>query len=104
MSYKETVACLFDNESFIRNHVLIEQHEYMEIWNKIATGKRMNSRNYVGASRRDKCLWEILENAVNSFMRKVSIVERNDEIQIALDDDKIWLQNSGKNDEDHFGL
>ena len=41
---------------------------------------------------------------MTSFFRSISIVERNDHIPVALDDDKIWVQVSEKNDEDHFGL
>ena len=41
---------------------------------------------------------------MNSFFRSISIVERNDHIPVALDDDKIWVQVSEKNDEDYFGL
>ena len=104
MSYKETPACLFDRDSLLHDDVLIEKVDYMKVWEKMATGKRINSRNFVGTSRREKCLWEILEVAVNKFLRTISIVDRNDEIEVSYDDDKIWCQTSGKNEEDHFGL
>ena len=60
--------------------------------------------NFVGASLREECLWEICENAVNKFLRKMMIVGRTDELSIALDDNKIWLESSGRNSADDFGI
>ena len=104
MSYKESFDSLFDSESALIDKVLMDKEDYMDVWEKIATMRKVSSNNYVGTSRRDKCLWQILETAVNLFFRSISIVERNDDIAVALDDDKIWVQVSGKNDDDHFGL
>ena len=104
MSYKETFEGLFDSESSITHQILLTKEEYMDVWKKFGTMKKVSNKNYVGSSRREKCLWQILEVAVNSFLRSISIVGRNDDIPVALDDDKIWVHVSGKNDEDHFGL
>lgn len=70
----------------------------------IATKNRISSNNFIGLSRRSGCIWEKLERVVNNFLREISIVGRIDKIAIALDDDKVWLQTSGKNNEDDFNL
>ena len=105
MSYKESFDSLFDTgSSLLLDEILMTKEEYMEIWKKIGTMKKVGNKNYIGSSRREKCLWQILEVAVNTFLRSISIVGRDDDIPVALDDDKIWVHVSGKNDEDHFGL
>lgn len=104
MSYKETVTGLYDELSLLKNDLLMEEKEMLEIYQKLAEQKKVNCSNFIGASRRDKCVWELLEEAVNKFLRMISIVNRDDEIPISLDDDKIWVETSGRNDEDHFGL
>ena len=40
---------------------------------------------------------------MNTFLRKLSIVGRTDHISIALDDDKIWVESTGRNAVDDFG-
>ena len=82
----------------------MEKDEYISIWKKVATVKKVYLQSFVGTNRRDACLWQLLETAVNNFLRKIAIVGRTDDISIALDDDKIWVQTSGKNEEDDFGL
>ena len=44
-----------------------------------------------------------MEKAANKFLRSVSIARRKDDIVIALDDDKIWVESSRSNAEDDFG-
>ena len=70
----------------------------------MSTLKRIPLSNFVGASRHHSCLWETLKMSVNKVLRRVSIAGRNDLIPVALDDDKIWIQSSGRNEEDSFGL
>ena len=82
----------------------MKQGDYIGIWKKIATSKKVSLSNFFGLSRRDECLWEKLERVTNALLRKISIVGRNENIFVALDDDKIWIQSSGKNLEDDFGL
>ena len=104
MSYKETPSSMFDNYSELKSSVLMDKEAYMQVWNKIAISKRISLRNYVGNSRRDECLWEKMEKVVNTFLRKLSIVGRTDHISNALDDDKIWVESTGRNAVDDFGL
>ncbi len=104
MSYKETSDALFDECSELKDSVLIEKSEYNAIWKKIANLKRIPLDNFVGASRRPQCLWEMTQNAVNDFLQKIIIDGRDDEICIATDDDKVWIESSGKNMNDHFGI
>ena len=104
MTYRETPSCLYGKYSLLQDKTVMDEQSYMAIWEKIATLKKVSLNCYVGSSRRGKCLWESLESTVNNFLRDVSIVGRTDEISVALDDDKIWVQSSGKNEDDHFGL
>ena len=104
MSYKETPSSMFDEFSELKKSVLIDSKSYMEIWEKIATIKRVDLRNYIGSSRRDQCLWEKMEQVVNDFLRKLSILGRADHISIALDDNKIWVESFGRNAIDDFGF
>ena len=104
MSYHESVDSLYDKESKLLNQVLMDKADYMNVWEKLATSKKVSIHNYIGSSRREKCLWQILEATVNSFLRSISIVNQDDIIVVSMDDDKIWVHVSGKNAEDDFGL
>ena len=104
MSYRETPSCLYGEYSFIGDKTTLDEKCYIEIWKKNSTLKRVALNDFLGSSRRGECLWEQTELAVNKLLRKLSIVGRTDEISIALDDDKIWVQTSGRNEDDHFGL
>lgn len=74
----------------------MKQEDYISTWKEIATIKKVLLQNFVGTNRRDACLWQQLEKVVNNFLRRIAIVGRTDDISIALDDDKIWVQTSGK--------
>lgn len=104
MSYKETPLSLFDKYSELKMAVLCDKEKYIDLWKTIANKKKVHLTNYVGTSRRFECLWEMMERTVNSFLRNISIAGRTDEIIIALDDDKIWVESSGSNQLDDFGL
>ena len=106
MSYKETVTGMYDELSFLKSNTLMSEDEYLNVFQQIANKRRVSTagNNFIGSSRREKCLWELLEIAVNEFLRSITVVNRGDEISVSFDDDKIWAQTSGRNDEDHFGL
>ena len=104
MSYAETPASLFDVDSELRQSVLMDKEMYLKIWTMIATRKKVSLTNFVGTSRRNECLWEMMERVVNTLLRSISVAGRTDEIIIALDDDKIWVETSGANQLDDFGL
>ena len=104
MSYKECPSSLYEDYSQLRDKVPMKKDEYMNIWKNIATGKKVSLSNFIGASRREECMWEQLERVINTLLRKITVVGRNVSISISLDDDKIWLQVSGMNLEDDFGL
>ena len=104
MSYVETPSSMYDKFSELKTAVLMNKEDYMNIWEKIASLKRVDLRNYVGTSRCDQCLWEKLEVIANNIMREISIVGRTDHISSAADDDKIWVESTGRNAKDDFGL
>ena len=103
-AYKVSTSQLFDSESLLYHAVPIDAAEYNEIWRKLATKKRMEQSQFIGAGRRDKCVWEYLEEAVNNLCRVVSISNRTGDISIALDDDKVWVNLTGQNKADTFGI
>ena len=108
MSYKESPSSLHDEYSLIKDHLLIKDGaKYIGIWKKIANLKKAissNSGDYIGNSRRPMCLWEIFEAAANKTMRKIAIAGRTDDIFMAFDDNKIWVESSGENTSDDFKL
>ena len=104
MSYKECPSSLYEDYSQLRDKIPMKKEDYMKIWENIATGKKVFLSNFIGASRCEECLWEQLERVINTLLQKITVVGRNVSISISLDDDKIWLQVSGMNLEDDFGL
>ena len=46
----------------------------------------------------------MLETGLNEICKSLSITNRKGRISIALDDDKIWLSQTGKNGEDKSNL
>lgn len=104
MAYREMPSCLYDPSSLLLDKLVMEEKDYLKIWSEIATTKKVKLSAFIGSNRRDNCIWQSLERATNKFLRKVAIVNRTDDISIALDDDKIWVQSSGTNEEDNFGL
>ena len=104
MTYHETPASLYDESSMLKDFTTIDKAEYILIWKKIATSKKIEARSFVGISRRPKCLWEMCETAANNILRSITIAGRSGEIAVALDDDKVWVESSGQNQEDDFKL
>lgn len=105
MSYRECPSAMYDEKySQLKDKVLMSKMKYMNIWSDIAKKRKVFIHNFVGMSRREKCIWEICEESVNHILRSVSIAGRTEDISIALDDDKIWVENTGQNAFDQFGL
>jgi hypothetical protein len=104
MSYHESPSSMYDEHSELLSSVIMKKDEYMNLWKRIATERRVTLDNYVGSSRRKECLWESMETSINLLLRKLTVAGRTDDIVIALDDDKIWVDTSGRNEEDDFGL
>ena len=104
-SYKVSSTQLFHRDSLLSQAVPMDQKDYNEIWLKISTLKKVEVQNsFVGAGRREKCIWEHLEEIVNNLCRSISVSNRPGKISIALDDDKIWVSLSGRNKDDLFGI
>ena len=102
-AYKQTSTQLYLPASLISDCLPLNQAEYNEIWKTLATKKRLDE-GFVGSGRRDKCIWEEIEIITNSLCRKISISNRDGKIIIAIDDDKIWVNLTGKNLYDTFGI
>ena len=104
-AYRISSTQLFDEQSLLFKEVPMSQSEYNGIWLSISTMKRLDKKNlFIAAGRRDKCIWESLEEILNNLCRSISICNRTGKIFIALDDDKIWVSLTGVNKEDLFGL
>jgi hypothetical protein len=90
-AYKVSSTQLFAPESLLSHSITtMSESSYNAIWKELATKKSINNNLFVGAGRREKCLWEYLENILNNLCRDISISNRPGRIAIALDDDKIW--------------
>ena len=98
-AYRVSVLELFAPSSLLSGYAKLSREEYSRIWNDIATAKKVEkeSGHFVGQSQRSKCIWESLEVLANEICQKISITQRKGDISIALDDDKVWFSNTGKN-------
>lgn len=104
MAYKQSPAGMFDSDSLLFDKMIMKSDTYVSLWEGIAELKKVSSNEYFSSSRREDCLWKIFQTVINSFLRDISIATNTDGISNALDDDKIWVESSGKNAEDAFGL
>lgn len=104
MSYGESASGLTHKFSELKGSVLMPQHEYMEIWEQIANHGKFGAKDLSSSSRRSTCLWEVCETAANTFLRKIVVADRDGDLSVALDDDKVWVESSGENGTDDFGI
>jgi hypothetical protein len=103
-AYKISSTQLFSSASLINTDQLMTESEYNAVWKVIATKKQIQDGGYIGSGRREQCLWELLEASANHVCRDISISNREGVVGIALDDDKIWVNMTGKNLKDTFGI
>lgn len=103
-AYKVSSTQLFHPLSLLDHKDIISKEEYNAIWMKLATKKKLKKSEFHGSGRRDKYIWEYLEETVNNLCHSISIVNRRGRISIALDDDKIWVDLSGESRADTFGI
>ena len=104
MAYRESPSSIYDSSSLLKDKTVMPFDDYISIWKKIASLKKVNQLNFIGSARREDCLWKILQTEINKMLRDISIATRTEEIGLALDDDKVWVESSGTNLEDTFGL
>ncbi len=100
MSYKEAPSNLYADESELKSSVLIDKATFIGIWKAIANKGRVALDAYVNESRRDEYFWVKCERASNNFLRTLSVTGNNGADSHSLDDDKTWLEQSGRNTED----
>lgn len=104
-AYQLSSTQLFSKYSLVKHDVSMSQARYNELWSKLANVKRIGRTNeYIPGGRREKCLWEQLEDIVNDLFKSISVENRPGRICIALDDDKIWVNLSGRNKDDFLGV
>lgn len=104
-AYKISSTQLFDSSSLLFHTIPMSEEQYNKIWLKLSTTKRRGEDvSFIGAGRREKCIWEYLEDIINDLCRTISISNRTGIISIALDDDKVWVNLTGKNKKDLFGI
>ena len=76
--------------------------EYEAVWFKLADHGR--NRTSGPDATRPKPGWEKIQSILNELFRSIVIEGRMDTICIVIDDDKIWLDNTGSNAEDRFKI
>ena len=59
----------------------MKKDEYNEIWRTMSIKKRLNE-GFVGSGRREKCIWEAIEDIVKGLCRKISIICRDGKIKL----------------------
>lgn len=102
MSYLESASGLTEKYSELTEACLMTEREYLDTWKKMANDGKVSSRKFLGSSRREEPLWKICEMAANKFLRAVAVADRDGDLSIALDDDKIWCESNGENAIDDF--
>lgn len=90
------------NQAVPNENVPLDQEEYNAFWEKLANFGR--NRSDALPSTRPTPLWEFLQVALNRTFRSIAIECIGDKICIVIDDDKIWLDNTGSNATDRFKL
>ena len=104
-AYRTSVTETYGEASALRDKAAMDEEDYLDIWKKIAkVGEQNKNVSFVGQGRREAPLWEMLETGLNEICKSLSITNRKGTISIALDDDKIWLSQTGKNGEDKSNL
>jgi len=78
----------------------LTKERYEAAWRSIACKDRSFSR----AATQPKPPWERLQGAVNDILRKISIESSDLFLSLVIDDDKIWLNNTGSNAVNRFKL
>lgn len=80
----------------------LPEGQYKYYWMKLSNHGMCNSDSE--SSRRISPSWEKLQNAFNTIQRRIVIEENDNNLGLVFDDDKIWLDVSGKNANDLFDL
>lgn len=97
MSYKEAPSQLFAQDSELKSSVLTTCEKYMKLWKEIANKGRIVPDQFINQAQREEYLWMKCERACNDFLRDLSISGNNCHIRNSIDDDKQWLEQSGRN-------
>lgn len=104
-AYRTSFTEVYCVGSALLGSASMNKNDYLNIWKRIARSHIQEKNiNYVGQGRQEVALWEMLETACNEICCSISITNRKGHISIALDDDKIWLCQSGKNAEDKSNI
>lgn len=102
-SYRVSSKQLFCKDSLLKGALLISEETYNGIWKRIAE-KRKLKPGEMSTNRREQPLWASLELIVNELLKNVSVVKREGQCSLSLDDDKIWMNLSKAASDDLFGL
>lgn len=102
-AYHLSSSQLFHPCSLLKNMVPMSEAKYNEIWKLMSEKKRISESEMV-TNRRERPIWETLENIVNGLFRSISVTGRVGRIAIALDDDKVWMNLKNSSSDDLFNL
>ena len=102
-AYGVSVSQLYNKDSILKEETMMPEDEYVQIWKKMAT-KRSLDDSEMSTSRRKLPIWQRFQTKVNDVLSEISIAGRSGKISIALDDDKIWLNQANAAKKDQFNL
>lgn len=102
-AYRISASSLYHSESLLNTSMLMEKKQYLSIWKLLAEKKKLKS-SQISSGRRDSPIWMTIEDIVNKILQSISISEREGEIPIALDDDKVWLAIMNCKSDDLFNV
>ncbi len=89
------------NDKVFENHLLLNYTESMSIWKKLSIANQSSS-NVLAVGRREDFVFEELQSEYNIVSRNLTIRNREGNIEIVVDDDKVFGQNDPK--KDTYGL
>jgi hypothetical protein len=99
-TYQLSSTELYNDEVF-KDHLLLNYTESMSVWKKLSIANQSSSK-VLAVGRREDFIFEELQSEYNIVSRNLTIRNREGNIEIVVDNDKVFGQNDPK--KDTFGL
>jgi hypothetical protein len=103
VAYRVSSTEMYQSESLLKQDLPLSENEYVNVWKQVATRKKLRNAE-IRTTRSLEPLWQKLEAVVNKLLRSIAIDQRQGNILIALDDDKIWVNLAHSAKDDLFNL
>jgi hypothetical protein len=98
--YHQSATDLYNDDN-IKDRLLLSYEKAMSIWRQLSIANQSSS-NILAVGRREDFVYEELQSEYNVVSRNLTIRNREGNIEIVIDDDKVFGQNDPK--KDTYGL